>query len=132
LSPFALAADGLLLLHALFVFFVVSGLPIIILGGICGWPWVRNPWFRVTHIAAIAYVTVQSWFGQICPLTHWEMALRRRAGQEAYDRTFIGYWLDYLLYYDAPPWLFALVYTGFCAAVISCWILLPPRFRSAR
>ncbi|MDA8752806.1 DUF2784 domain-containing protein, partial [Halieaceae bacterium] len=117
MNLYALAADTLLIAHALFVLFVVASLPLIFIGALRQWHWVRIRWFRVTHLAAIAYVTAQAWTGRICPLTQWEMALRRHAGQQSYDSSFISYWLEYLLYYDAPAGLFVAAYTVFCTAV---------------
>jgi hypothetical protein len=73
---YLLAADLLLFAHALFVVFVVSGLLMIIAGRLLSWSWVRNPWFRLAHLIAIGVVVLQSWLGQVCPLTIWEMALR--------------------------------------------------------
>jgi hypothetical protein len=122
-----LAADLLLLGHVLFVAFVVFGFALVVIGKLVGWRWVRNPWFRVTHLAAIVVVALQSWLGVVCPLTTWEMALRRRAGDEVYSGTFISHWLDRLLYYDAPAWVFILCYTLFAAAVVGCWFWVRPR-----
>ena len=51
-----LAADIILLLHVLFVAFVVIGLLLIFIGKIRYWLWIRNPWFRLIHLAAIAVV----------------------------------------------------------------------------
>ena len=43
----------------------------------------------------------------------WEQQLRRIAGQQTHDRSFIDYWLSELLYVEAPWWAFAAAYTGF-------------------
>ena len=59
-SRFALAADALLLIHVLFVAFVVFGLLLILIGKPLRWAWVRNPYFRVAHLAAIGVVVLQS------------------------------------------------------------------------
>lgn len=122
-----LAADAILLLHVLFVGFVVFGLFLILLGGIFGWPWVRNPWFRILHVVAIGIVVIQSWIGAICPLTAWEMALRTQAGDTIYAGSFIGYWLGRILYYQAPPWVFVVSYTLFAVLVAVSWCLIRPR-----
>lgn len=122
-----LAADLLLLGHVLFVAFVIGGFVLVVIGKLFRWGWVRNPWFRVSHLAAIGVVTLQSWLGVICPLTTWEMALRRRAGDEVYAGTFISHWLDRLLYYEAPAWVFILCYTLFAGAVVGCWFWVRPR-----
>ena len=114
-------------MHALFVAFVVFGLVAILLGKLRSWSWVRNPYFRVAHLAAIAVVVVQSWFGIVCPLTTWEMALRERAGDAVYTGAFIAHWLESVLYYRAPPWVFAAAYTIFGILVVISWFWVRPR-----
>lgn len=121
-----LVADGLLVLHSLIVVFVVGGLFLIILGGLRGWAWVHNRWFRLAHLGAIGCVVVQSWLGLVCPLTTWEMAMRTRAGEAVYSGSFVAHWLSRLLYYDAPAWVFVLSYTLFAALVVACWFWVRP------
>lgn len=123
---YLIAADVLLFSHALFVAFVVLGLALILVGGLIDWAWVKNRWFRVAHLAAIGIVVLQSWLGVICPLTTWEMVLRERAGVDTYAGSFIAHWLDALLYYQAPAWVFTACYTGFAALVVACWFWVPP------
>lgn len=125
-------ADLVLITHAAFVAFVVLGLFAILCGGFLGWRWVRGPWFRALHLAAIALVVIQAWFGVICPLTILENHLREMAGDETYGGTFIAHWLRRLLYYDAPPWVFVVCYTIFGLTVIGTWLKFRPRpFRRA-
>lgn len=124
---YRIAADLLLFMHALFVAFVVFGLLVVFVGKWCGWPWVRNPYFRIAHLAAIGIVVVQSWLGMICPLTIWEMALRERAGDAVYSGSFIANWVGKLLYYQAPAWVFGVCYTLFAALVVVAWFRVRPR-----
>jgi multisubunit Na+/H+ antiporter MnhB subunit len=124
---FLLAADAILLLHALFVGFVVVGLVLILVGKARAWSWVRNPWFRVAHLVAIGVVVLQSWFGAICPLTTLETTLRSRAGEAAYAGSFVAHWLEILLYYRVPPWVFVVCYTAFGAVVVASWFWVRPR-----
>lgn len=124
---YVLAADALLFGHVLFVAFVVIGLALILIGKPLDWAWVRNPWFRIAHLAAIGVVVLQSWVGVVCPLTTWEMAFRERAGEVVYAGTFISHWLEALLYYQAPAWVFAVCYTVFAAVVIGSWFWVRPR-----
>ena len=121
------AADGLLIVHAGFIAFVVLGFVAILVGLMRRWSWSRNPWFRLTHVLAIAVVVAQAWLGRACPLTVWEAELRRRAGQPAYDGSFVQYWLHRVIFYEAEPWVFVLVYTGFGLAVLLVYLLAPPR-----
>ena len=126
-SFYLLAADALLFLHVLFVAFVVVGLILILIGKFLAWSWVRNAWFRIAHLASIGIVVLQSWFGIICPLTIWENALRRRAGEGGYSGTFVSHWLEAILYYEAPAWVFAVCYTVFGALVVVSWYWVRPR-----
>lgn len=125
-----LLADVVLLSHVLFVAFVVFGLLAIFVGKLLGWAWVLNPWFRSIHLAAIGVVVIQAWFGVVCPLTTLEMALRREAGEATYAGTFVSHWLDAILYYRAPAWVFAVVYTAFGILVLLSWFWARPRRRS--
>ena len=126
-TRFLLAADAVLLLHVLFVAFVVAGLILIFVGKACRWSWIRNPWFRISHLITIAVIVVQSWFNIICPLTTLEMALRSRAGDTVYAGSFIAHWLESILYYRAPPWVFVVCYTAFAALVVASWVWVSPR-----
>lgn len=122
-----LAADALLILHFSFVLFVVLGLILVLIGKLLSWSWVRNPWFRITHLAAILVVVLQAWLGVLCPLTRWEMQLRAEVGETTYSGSFIAYWLDKFLYYQAPPWVFILLYTLFGLLVVIAWYWVRPR-----
>jgi len=124
---YLLAADAILIIHVLFVAFVVIGLLLILLGKIRGWFWIRNPWFRLGHVAAIGVIVVQSWFGVMCPLTIWEKELRLQAGEAVYTGSFISHLLETILYYRAPMWVFAVCYTMFGAIVVASWIWARPR-----
>ena len=124
---YSLVADAILVTHVLFVAFVVLGLILIFVGKFLSWLWVRNPWFRVTHLLGIGVVVLQSWFGVICPLTIWEMDLRSKAGDTIYEGSFITHWLNELLYYQAPSWVFVVCYTVFGGLVLASWFLVRPR-----
>ncbi len=124
---FLLAADIILLLHVLLVIFVVTGFILIFVGKLRRWRWVRNRWFRILHLLVVAVVIVQSWFGIICPLTTIEMELRARAGDVVYTGSFISHWLETILYYQAPAWVFVVCYSIFGIVVVGSWFWVRPR-----
>lgn len=123
----ALLADAILLLHLLVVLFVIAMPPLVWIGAGRGWGFVRSRFWRGLHLATIGFVVVQSWLGQYCPLTVWESALRRQAGQAGHQRGLIEDWVGGLLFYQAPPWVFVLIYSAFGALVAWTWWRWPPR-----
>lgn len=125
--PYQLLADAVLLVHFAIVLFVVGGLVFVIVGNLRHWPWVNGLWFRVAHLAAIGIVVAQAWLGKLCPLTILESWLRGQAGEASYSASFIEHWVQRALYFEAPPWLFALVYTAFGLLVLAAWWYFPPR-----
>jgi polyferredoxin len=130
--PYAWLADAVLIAHGLFVLFVVGGQVLILLGWWRGWHWPRHFLFRVAHLAAIGFVVVESWIGLVCPLTALENWLRKPdTPADSYETSFIGYWVQRLLYYTAPEWVFALIYTLFALIVVASFLGYPPR-RSTR
>ena len=123
---YRLLADFVLLVHFAFVLFVVFGLALILAGGVCGWRWVRGRTFRVAHLLAIGVVVLQAWLGVLCPLTHLEAWARARAGEHVYSGSFVAHWVERLLYYEAPTWIFVVAYSVFGALVVAAWYLVRP------
>jgi len=129
---YRLAADGVVILHAAYVLFVVAGFVLTAIGGLAGWTWIRNPWFRGVHLAMIGIVVAEAWCGITCPLTIWEQWLRQRAGQKTYQGAFVANLVHEFLFYDAPPWMFTIAYTAFLAAVLLTFLAAPPRWKRSR
>jgi len=131
--PYQLLADTVLVVHVAVVAFVVLGLVLIVLGNVRGWRWVNGRLFRLAHVGAIAIVVTQAWLGMACPLTILEMSLREKAAATTYAATtyagsFIEHWLQRILYFDAPAWVFLAGYSlfGLCA-VATFWCFPPSR-----
>lgn len=124
---YLIAADAVLAVHVLFVAFVIFGLLAVCIGGLRDWPWVRDLRFRLAHLLGIGFVVAEAWLGMRCPLTAWEMALCARAGDATYAGDFVQHWLQALLYYSAPAWVFTIAYSLFGALVLGSWFLVPPR-----
>jgi hypothetical protein len=130
MNVYRLLGDVVLVVHTAFILFVILGLLLTAVGALAGWSWVRNFWFRIIHLGAIGFVLLQTYLGQACPLTVLEHGLRLRAGQEWYgEGGFIQYWLHQIVFFDAPTWLFMVVYTVFALLVVVTFIFVPPRPR---
>ena len=89
---YGLAADLTLVLHLLFIIFVLFG------GLLC----LHRAWWAWLHLPAMIWGVWVEWTGWICPLTPLEGHLRRLAGQHGYDGEFISHYLLPILY---PPGL---------------------------
>ena len=127
---YAFWADVIVALHAAYVGFVVIGELTIVVGALCGWRWVRNPWFRLVHLAMIAIVAYEAIYHINCPLTDWEYDLRSLAGQATGTETFMGR-IVHLLFLDGDnpwdPWVYEALHLGFGALVLGTLLLVPPR-----
>ena len=122
-------ANAVLVLHLALVVFVVGGLVLVVAGNLAHWRWVNGLAFRLAHAAAIAAVVVEAWLGLTCPLTTLEMWLRSQAGSATYGGGFVEHWLRWLLYYDAPAWIFTIIYSVFGLIVAATWWYFPPTSR---
>ncbi len=117
-----LLADFVLISHFLYVLFVVGSLPVIWLGAWLKLAFVRNPWFRYLHLAAIILVVAESLLGVVCPLTRWENTLR----QIETDNSFIQQWLHKIIFFAVPENVFTVVYILFAGLVAATFKWVPP------
>lgn len=81
-------ADLTVIVHIAFIVFVMCG----------GWLVLRKPRVAWLHLPAVlwgAWIEVAGW---LCPLTPLENWLRRRAGDAAYETSFVEQYLLPLLY----------------------------------
>ncbi|CAB5513440.1 DUF2784 domain-containing protein [Achromobacter anxifer] len=83
-----LLADLVLVVHGLFVAFVVFG------GLLALW----KRWIAYLHLPALAWGALVIGMGWICPLTPLEISLRQQAGQQGYGGGFIEHYLLSLIY----------------------------------
>ncbi len=124
---YSLLADAILLLHGLIVLFNVGSLPVIWLGYLRGWGFVRNFGFRAAHLLLIGFVATETALGSICPLTRWEDTLRLKAGADPrYAGGFIAHWVHRLMFYDFSERVFIVAYGLFFALVVFTWVWVKP------
>jgi hypothetical protein len=126
---YGLLADVVVAVHIAYVSYVLFGELAILLGMALKWKWIRNPWFRWTHLVAIAIVAVEAILDITCPLTDLEDWLRELAGQATTEVSFIGRFLDNVLFYQAPQSVLTACYIGFALLVLATFWLAPPRRR---
>ena len=102
--------------------FIVGGLLLVWLGAALHWRWIRNAWLRYLHLGAIVFVAGEALIGIVCPLTVWEDLMRGGVRPES----FVGRWVNRLLYYQAPEWIFTVAYAVWALATLLTLWLVPP------
>lgn len=102
---YRVAADLVMVLHFLFVVFVL-------LGGIAVWRWFWVAWLHVPAFAWGVLVAVNRW---ICPLTPLEQRLRAAAGDEGYQGGFIAHYIEPLIYPEGVGYEFKMFFAGMLA-----------------
>jgi len=119
-------ADVIAIIHLGYVAFVILGFILIILGIILKWKWIKNLPFRITHLLAILGVACEALLGVNCPLTVLEFKLRYASNLSEEKVSFIGTIVGSLLFYNAPGWLFTIIYAAFAIVVLITFIIAPP------
>ena len=125
-------ADVIAVTHLGYFLFVVVALPATWIGLWRGWGFARNLWFRRIHLLMILVVAVEAGFGWGCPITRWEVELRKAGGQAVSEKSFVERIVDPIMFCDLPGWVFRAAHIGFFIAVLATFILAPPRRQRSR
>ncbi len=118
-----LAATIILITHFLLALFLALNFVLIPIGAYLQWKWVSARRFRQLHISLMIFIMVESALGFACPLTLLEAYLRNSTTQQS----FIGYWVNRLLYWNLPEVFFITLYCFCVIFAIILWIKVPPR-----
>ena len=130
---YALLADLVTAAHLAVVVYVLLGQLLVLVGWPLGWRWIRNPWFRLSHLGIMAYISFNAVRGEFCFLTHWEAGLRTKAGQQGSEASFLGQLLHDILFVDLPQRTLDKIYLAFAAVVLLSLVCIRPRMgRRAR
>lgn len=122
---FRLAADGVLLLHLVFILFVLLGAAMAL--------WWR--WIPFVHLPAAAWGVFVELAGRLCPLTYLENYLRIKAGQSGYTGSFVEHYLLDIIYPSGLTREFQLALAGVVVVVniaIYRWLIFRKRIGCVR
>ncbi len=86
--PYRILTDLVLLLHLLFILFVVAG----------GILTLYRKWWALLHLPAMTWGIYIEFSGDICPLTPLENHFNRLAGKQGYSSDFLTHYLLPLIY----------------------------------
>jgi hypothetical protein len=123
---YGILADAIVAVHVAYVGYVVLGQLAIWLGLLLRWRWVRNPYFRWTHLVMMTIVGLEAALNIECPLTRWERSLRELAGEPISGESFVGRLLHDLIFVDWPSWAVNCLHIGFALLVLGTFVLAPP------
>ena len=115
-------ADIILILHFFIVVFVTSGFFIIPFDYIFKWCWIGIK-IRLAHTLVMLVIITETILGFTCPLTIIENQFRGNYQSS----TFVGYWLQKIIYWELPESFFILLYSGCFAWTIVMWFVFPIR-----
>jgi hypothetical protein len=123
-------ANFILALHFAIITFNVAGLIVIPLGAACRWRFIRIAWLRWLHLTLLFIVAAQAISGRACILTIWQNEL---TGNRTAPEPMIMHWLNGLIYWNLPIWVFAVLYSAVFLYVVALWVFIPfgRRWRSA-
>ena len=120
-SAAAILAEATLGAHVGVILFNVFGLIVVPIGAARHWRFVRIAWWRVLHVVLLAAVAAQALASRACILTLWQRDL---AGSTATQAPLIMSWVERLIYWKLPIWIFAALYTVvFVYAVALLWLV---------
>jgi uncharacterized membrane protein len=91
-----LAADFVVLVHFLWIIFLIFG---VFIGR-------KYRAIKIFHIAGLGFSVVMQILGWYCPLTYLEIWLRQKhAPLLSYSGSFIVYYMEKLIYIKIAPWI---------------------------
>jgi hypothetical protein len=90
---YKVAADVVILIHFLWIGFVILGFPVALYYNSAKW--------RLIHLGAVILMVLMQVTRTICPLTHLEAWLKSGGGEaKVYPGAFIAKWVERLIYVD--------------------------------
>jgi amino acid transporter len=135
---YKIMADGIIILHFLWIIFMLAGFVLTVYGVIClyvvrrsaeRWNRFFDRWvFRTIHLCGMLLVACLPLLGEYCPLTLWEYALRDRYDpQTAYTGLFIANWLEKLIYPSVHPLVIIIPTVAITLFTLIVYLLRPPQ-----
>lgn len=118
-------AAAILSVHLAIIAFNVFGLVATPVGAWRGWRFVHQPLWRLAHVACLALVAIQAVAGRACLLTIWQ---DEASGAVTRTPLIMGF-VDRLLFWRLPIWVFATFYVAIFAYALALLWIVPLRRR---
>jgi hypothetical protein len=115
-------ADMIAATHIAYFIYVVGGCGAIVVGAMQQRKWVSNPWFRLSHLAAV-YIVV---FENVFNTAEWQLRSTSEPAVEASSG--VSGVLDHLLFHTIPGNVLNMMYSALAILLLVALVLVPPRF----
>jgi hypothetical protein len=93
---YRLAADGVVLVHFLWIVFLI-------IGAFIG---KKYRTVKIFHITGLCFAVIMQIFGWYCPLTYLEIWLRQKHDPSlSYSGSFIIHYIEKIVYIELSPWI---------------------------
>lgn len=93
---YRLAADGVVLVHFLWIVFLI-------IGAFIGRKYQA---VKIFHIIGLCFAVIMQFFGWYCPLTYLEIWLRQKHDPSlSYSGSFIIHYIEKIVYIELSPWI---------------------------
>ncbi len=93
---YRLAADGVVLVHFLWIVFLI-------IGAFIGRKYQA---VKIFHITGLCFAVIMQIFGWYCPLTYLEIWLRQKHDPSlSYSGSFIIHYIEKIVYIELSPWI---------------------------
>jgi len=120
-------ADAIIVVHFLFILFMLLGFLLTAYALVFRQKFFDWWLFRSLHLLGIFYVSSLSILGKYCPLTILENELRLRyEASSVYSGSFIGHYLERLVYPDVNPLIIQIPTVFLAIFTIVVFIIKPP------
>ena len=115
-------ADMVLFIHFFIFLFISAILFLIPIGYYLNWKWIKKKSIRLLHFCLMGFVTIETIFGIVCPLTTLEQYLRN---QNNNDSIYVNV-IHKIMYWDFSAHYFLILYVCCLIYLVFLWYYFKP------
>ena len=114
-----------LFFHFFIFLFITVSFFLIPFGYFQKWEWVKNKYYRLTHLVLMGIILIETILGFMCPLTILENFLRNNIEVDN-NLTQI---IHQIMYWNLPNYQFIILYILSFSYLIFLWFFFKPNFK---
>ena len=118
-------SEIVLFFHFIVFLFITVSFFLIPFGYFQKWKWVKNKYYRLTHLVLMGIILIETILGFMCPLTILENFLRNNIEVDN-NLTQI---IHQIMYWNLPNYQFIILYILSFSYLIFLWFFFKPNFK---